>query len=101
MNWNLVSEGAAGGIKSAAIEDVAGTVYMSDSGAGPYFGIGGRWFGYWYGSQPGEPEVWSGPYKWVSYRHNDGHNVIWADGHVKWLRAHVMTRGMLTPQSGD
>jgi len=99
MNYDLV--GGGGGIKTAAIDDVAGTCFMSDSGAGPYFGIGGRWFGYWSGTQAGEPETWNYPYYWVSYRHSDGHNVMWADGHVKWMRAHTLTRGMLTPQSGD
>jgi prepilin-type N-terminal cleavage/methylation domain-containing protein/prepilin-type processing-associated H-X9-DG protein len=100
MNWNLVYEGLGAGIKTAGIDDVAGTVYMSDSGAGPYFGIGGRYFGYWTGDQAGEPESWPS-HKWVSYRHSDGHNVMWADGHVKWMRAHTLTRGMLTPQGGD
>jgi len=99
MNVNLV--GGGGGIKTAAIDDVSGTIYMSDSGAGPYFGIGGRWYGYYSGVQAGEAETWNAPYYWVSYRHSEGSNVMYADGHVKWLRQHTITRGMLTPASGD
>jgi len=90
----------ASGLKTAAVEDVAGTIQMADSGVGPFFGIGGRWYGYWTGTQTGEAENWTG-WPWVSYRHSDGSNVMFVDGHVKWLKGHTITRGMLTPAAGD
>ena len=88
----------ASGIKLAAFADVAGTVQMADSGVGPFFGIGGRWYGYYTDTQAGEAENWAG-WPWVSYRHNNGSNVMFADGHVKWMKGHTIVRSTLTPES--
>ncbi len=34
-------------------------------------------------------------------RHNDGGNVVYADGHVKWLSQQSVKQGMLTTTEGD
>lgn len=38
---------------------------------------------------------------YYSSRHNDGMNVSFADGHVKWLRPTSITLGMWTRRAGD
>jgi prepilin-type processing-associated H-X9-DG protein len=68
---------------------------MTDNGRHYLFGAGGRWYGYYvgapYGDAPSDSVNWPADWTWVAYRHSDGHNVLWVDGHVKWMRARTMT----------
>jgi len=61
------------GANAATVEDPAGTLLVSD--AIGYYRVAGY-----------HDEVYQGNSSGVSPRHLDGVNVLWADGHVKWLR---------------
>lgn len=72
--------GLAGVVKMAAVTKPAETFIMADSGVHRVFGPG-------YGplndtDQPGFP--------WVKNRHSDGANVLWVDGHVKWVKRYAL-----------
>lgn len=61
------------GLSDAAIQDPSGTIWVADSADGSY----------WVGS--GDTFVRPVPY--VDYRHNEGFNALFYDGHAKWLQA--------------
>jgi len=83
------------GIKEANITKPADTVLMTDNGMHYLFGAGGRWYGYYtgapYADAPSDSVTWPDNWTWVSYRHNDGSNVLWVDGHVKWMKKRTIT----------
>ncbi len=87
--------GGSGGVKSAAITKPSETVLMTDNGRHYLFGAGAQWYGYYvgapYADAPSDSVTWPADWTWVAYRHSDGHNVLWVDGHVKWMRARTMT----------
>lgn len=72
--------GAQGVVKLAAVTKPAETFIMADSGVhrvfGPSFGVLNDT------DHPGFP--------WVKNRHNDGANVLWVDGHVKWVKRYAL-----------
>lgn len=93
---NVTLVGCCGaGRKMAEVTKPAETVLMTDNGMHYLFGAGGRWYGYYvgapYGDAPADSVNWPDNWTWVAYRHNDGHNVLWVDGHVKWMRKRTMT----------
>ena len=77
--WNVYSlDGATeltpfSGANLASVEDAAGTLLAADA-IGYY-----RVTGY-------HNDVYTGNSSGVADRHLDGANILWADGHVKWLR---------------
>ena len=83
QNYTLTG---SGGVALATVDDVSGTTLLSD---GSHRGL--------YGASPGVD--YNPPF--VTYRHSDGSNVEYVDGHVKWLKNGSLTPGMCTPASGD
>jgi len=74
------------GIALAAVEDVSGTALLADGDHRALFG-----------STPGVD--YRPPF--VTYRHSDGTNIEYVDGHVKWLKGGSLTPGMCTGTAGD
>jgi prepilin-type N-terminal cleavage/methylation domain-containing protein/prepilin-type processing-associated H-X9-DG protein len=89
------------GIKMAGITKPSDTVLMTDNGRHYLFGAGGGSFGYYvgapYGDAPAGSITWPADWTWVAYRHSDGSNVLWVDGHVKWMKARTITYTSLLP----
>jgi prepilin-type processing-associated H-X9-DG protein len=70
--WGFFDLGQIGGVVTLArLEDSAGTMVACDGRRNSYV------VGY-----DANPYAWQGPEPW----HNDGVNVIFADGHVKWWK---------------
>ncbi len=71
---------AQGTVKMAAITKPSETFIMADSGShdvfGPSFGVLNDI------DHPG--------FKWVDNRHSEGANVLWVDGHVKWVKRYAL-----------
>lgn len=82
-NLNITMVGWTGA-KMATITQPANTIHMLDGAYHFIFGV----------STPGGWDFFA-PY--VANRHNDGANVLWADGHVKWMKANSITSAMLRP----
>jgi len=84
------------GQKIADITMPAETVLMADSGVHFLFGAnGGSSFGWYTGTPPvdapsGSP-TWGDSWQWIANRHNNGANVLWVDGHVKWAKEKTLT----------
>ena len=90
------------GSKLAAMTSPANTIMMADSGKHVLFGDLGAGAGFYYGTPPpgaaaGSPAWDYKAWPWVAWRHNDGANVLWADGHVKWMRANTIVTSTLYP----
>ena len=83
-NINLTLVGWEG-VSMASITSPANTIHMLDGGYHTIFGDddadGGRWYDY--------------RKLYVANRHNDGANVLWADGHVKWMKENTITAARL------
>ena len=75
------------GINLASVEDPAGTVLAGDS-IGYY-----RMTGY-------HNDVYTGNSSGVAPRHLDGTNILWADGHIKWLRPEKLRYAPGSPVPG-
>ena len=43
-----------------------------------------------------DPSQWNPDNARAYRRHSDGHNILWADGHVKWMKAGTVKTAMLT-----
>jgi len=89
MNYSMVGWT---GVKMAAVTRPADTIMMADSGIHILFGDLGSGAGFYYGTPPagaaaGSPSWDYNAWPWIAWRHNDGANVLWADGHVKWMKA--------------
>ena len=98
MNLSMVGWA---GISMAAVTSPASTIMMADAGKHTLFGDGTD-FGFYYGNPPagavaGAP-VWNySDWPWIAWRHSDGANILWADGHVKWMRANTIVPATLHP----
>lgn len=76
VGWN--------GCKMASVNSPSGLVHMLD--ANYHFLFGDYAPGSWDYNEP-----------YVANRHSEGANVLWADGHVKWMRKGTITPAMLNP----
>jgi prepilin-type processing-associated H-X9-DG protein len=81
----------------ATIEDPSGTLQITEAG---YYRACG------YSPTTGQPNIDNASQ--VQERHFDGSNVLFADGHAKWLKRSVLiynvgdpVPGIWTPKSGD
>ncbi len=73
-----------GGVSIASLNQPSNTIHMLDGGYHFLFGD----------TTPGAWDYGSG---YVANRHSDGANVLWADGHVKWLKANSIVAANLHP----
>jgi len=99
MNVSLVTCCSTGS-PTAGITKPSETVLMTDNGRHYLFGAGGNSFGYYVGTRPADAPTseraeWPAEWRWVAYRHSDGSNVLWVDGHVKWMKARSITYASL------
>ncbi len=100
-NMNLTMVGYSG-IKMASVTSPANTIMMADSGKHILFGDGATSYGFYSGPPPagavaGSPTWNYADWPWVAWRHNDGANVLWTDGHVKWMKANSIVPSTLYP----
>jgi prepilin-type N-terminal cleavage/methylation domain-containing protein/prepilin-type processing-associated H-X9-DG protein len=95
MNVSLTNCcGDQGVVKMAKLIKPSETVHMLDSGVHVMFGSGGSSYGWYNGTPPadapsGSP-TWPDWLQWVANRHSGGANVLWADGHVKWMKENTI-----------
>lgn len=72
--------GAQGVVKMASVTKPAETFIVADSGVhrvfGPSFGV--------------LNDTDHIGFPWVKSRHSDGENVLWVDGHVKWVKRYAL-----------
>ena len=71
------------GPSDAAIGDPSGTVWVADTKDGAY----------WVGSG----SIFKQPVPYVDYRHSEGFNALFYDGHLKWLRATNKAQWSINP----
>ncbi len=91
--------GTSGGQKMANITKPSETVLMADAGVHFLFGDGGSSYGWYTGTPhvdaPSGSPTWGDTWKWIANRHSDGANVLWVDGHVKWMKEKTITHASL------
>ncbi len=93
-NVSLNGCGCTSPTKEAGITKPAETVVLADAGSHDVFGSGGASFGYYtgapYGDAPSDSITWPDSWQWIANRHSGGANMLWVDGHVKWMKERTL-----------